>query len=147
MRKSVREMFSKTMEDSAASHIAQAKLHKTQAAMCKAQGDGLDEGHEMKPFLEKSAAHQDALAQAHTDAAEADLQNAAECMKAHQEYEDALRKQIVPDSISSVATQNAPPEAFGIRAVPRPGSPASDEVAVKDVPAEFRHLISSGEEL
>jgi hypothetical protein len=139
--RSVREQLGKAMEDSSAFHSKCGKSETAQADMCKATADTLDNEHEMKSHLNKSAAYHSEIAGHHIAKAEKDLQTAENISKA---LEDEMRKALVPDNVTSVPPSDTANEGFGItahpRMIPRPGQPDLEK-AMGDVPHEFRSLL------
>jgi hypothetical protein len=95
---------------------------------------------------------------AHNNAVAAEIQDThpkiAKLCKAHAElhsqFADDCEKsesdrldKIVPDRIGSIARTDAPPQAFGISAHPRVGSPSAQTFDKAAVPPEFQHLLST----
>jgi hypothetical protein len=69
---------------------------------------------------------------------------ADKCAEAVKSERAAFEKRLVPDGITSVATSDNP---IGIRAIPRPGAPATPATLDKaNVPPQFAHLLSNLEE-
>jgi len=107
--------------------------------------DCLDDGHEMKLCLTKDASLDNAMAvccekQAAFHTAQVKALKIADA--------DSLEK-TNGTTISSISRNDAPPDAFGIRAVPRVGSPAMpdklDKATIDGIAPEFRHLVSGDE--
>ena len=112
---------------------------------CMTKADSDDKKKARDAISEMISAHE-AAAKSHLQRAFDHDKNAEECMKA---AESDLRK-VAPDGISSVFTVDAPPAAFGIRAVPRPGAPSSPELSkatIASIDPRFRHLVSDMQEV
>jgi hypothetical protein len=131
--KSVRTHLAETHQEAADFHTKMAKSHYAIAkCMTKGSGDG---------FQKDVAAEHENMAQHHENAAAYHVDNCKAMKAADVEFS----KRLVPDNISSVASSNAPSEAFGIRAIPRPGQP-DPNLEKAAVPPEFRHLVEISEE-
>jgi hypothetical protein len=83
----------------------------------------------------------DDLAVAHSQAAAA----CADGCDAAKALDDTLGKTLIPDGISSIIPSDVPDSGFGIRAVPRHGSPATpdklDKATIDAIDPRFRGLV------
>jgi hypothetical protein len=140
----VRQHLQKAHASLALFHKGMASHHEKLAKCFGSMGKASD-GDDGKTFDAISDTH-DKIAEAHTTQSEFHSQCAAECMKAE---EDRLGKTLVPDGVSSIAPSDTA-ASFGIRAVPRPGAPMPnaglDKATIDRIPAQFKHLLSLGDE-
>lgn len=86
----------------AAHHAEVATAHTTHCAACKAAADALDDGHEMKAHLHKTAAHHEAMA-GHHDA----MSKAHHAQAEHHKAETDAMKAVVTD-LNKTASGAAP---------------------------------------
>jgi hypothetical protein len=127
-----KEKFVAMAEDAAAHSTTMAKGHRAAEKCFKARGADFSDAAEAHGTM--------------ADACEKDAENHMANCKALKAAIAADLAKLRPDSISSVAGSDAPAEAFGIRAVPRPGAPDRGAFDKAAVPAEFRHLLGTSEE-
>lgn len=110
-------------------HKALGDLHDAEAERYEKAGDMAASEHHAAyaTELHKSSAHLAACASA-MKAAQADFE-----------------KRLVPDNVRGTTPSNAPPEAFGMRAIPRTGAPPLVDKA--SVPLQFQHLVEISDDL
>jgi hypothetical protein len=125
----IKEALKKLHEDAAQHSIAMSKGHLATAKCLKARG---------ADFADAAAAH-GAMADACQQDAENHLVN---CQTLKAAIAEDLNKIVPLDGISSVGKVDVPAEAFGIRAVSRPGAPDPNTIDRKSIPSAFRHLVS-----